>query len=112
VGKEARSLDNLFMFRESEKISKKTPRGSFFVYPFKSEKDIKVYSFAFSCFFERDKELKPCSLMGQDKNRTKSLRNLPIMIKLHTNVLIISPKLFSKPKIIMILEKMKSIIVI
>jgi hypothetical protein len=56
VGKEARSLENLFMFRESEKSSKTTPTGSFFVYPCKSEKVIKVYSVAFSCVYEKDKE--------------------------------------------------------
>jgi hypothetical protein len=42
-GKEARSLDNLFMFRESEKSLKTTPGGSFFVYPYRSKKEIKVY---------------------------------------------------------------------
>jgi hypothetical protein len=56
VGKEARSLDNLFMFRESEKSSKMTPRGSFFVYPCRSEKEIKVYPVAFSCIYEHEKE--------------------------------------------------------
>jgi hypothetical protein len=48
VGKEGRSLDNLFMFRESEKSLKMTPGGSFFVYPYRSEKEIKVYPYAFS----------------------------------------------------------------
>jgi hypothetical protein len=47
VGKEARSLDNIFMFRESEKRSKMTPGGSFFVYPCRSRKEIKVYLDAF-----------------------------------------------------------------
>jgi hypothetical protein len=56
VGKEAISLDNLFMFRESEKSSKVTPRGSFFVYPCGSEKEIKVYPVAFSCIYEHEKE--------------------------------------------------------
>jgi hypothetical protein len=56
VGNEARSLDNLFMFRESEKSLKETPRGSFFVYPYRSEKEIKVYSYAFSCIYEHEKE--------------------------------------------------------
>jgi hypothetical protein len=44
VGKEARSLDNCFMFRESEKSLKMTRGGSFFMYPCDSEKEIKVYS--------------------------------------------------------------------
>jgi hypothetical protein len=44
------------MFRESEKRSKKTPRGSFFVYPCGSEKEIKVYLVAFSCTYEHEKE--------------------------------------------------------
>jgi hypothetical protein len=52
VGKEARSLDNLFIFRESEKSSKETPGVSFFVYPYRSEKEIKVYPYAFSCIYE------------------------------------------------------------
>jgi hypothetical protein len=68
VGKEARSLDNIFMFRESEKRLKMTPGGSFFVYPRESEKEIKVYSVAISYFFEHEKELRPCLLMRQDKN--------------------------------------------
>jgi hypothetical protein len=55
VGKEARSLDNIFMFRESEKSLKKIPGGSFFVYPCESEKDIKVYPTAFSCIYENEK---------------------------------------------------------
>jgi hypothetical protein len=56
VGKEARSLDNLFMFRESEKSLKTTLGGSFFVYPYRSEKEIKVYLDAFSCIYEHEKE--------------------------------------------------------
>jgi hypothetical protein len=63
VGKEARSLNNVFMFRESEKSLKTTPEGSFFMYPCESEKEIKVYSVVFSCFFEREKELRPCLLL-------------------------------------------------
>jgi hypothetical protein len=54
VGKEARSLGNLFMFRESEKSLKETP-GAFFVYPYRSEKEIKVYPDAFSCIYEHEK---------------------------------------------------------
>jgi hypothetical protein len=65
VGKEARSLDNIFMFRESEKSLKKTPRGSFFVYPCESEKVIKVYSVTFSCFFEHEKEQRLSSACPQ-----------------------------------------------
>jgi hypothetical protein len=56
VGKEARSLDNNFMFRESEKILKKTPKGFFFIYPCMSEKEIKFYPITFSCFCEHEKE--------------------------------------------------------
>ena len=56
--KEARSLDNLFMFREFEKSSKTTLGGSFFVYPRGSKKEIKVYPVAFSCFFKNEKELR------------------------------------------------------
>jgi hypothetical protein len=56
VGKEARSLGNLFMFRDSEKSSKTTPGGSFFVYPCKSKKEIKFYPVAFSCIYEHEKE--------------------------------------------------------
>jgi hypothetical protein len=56
VGKEARSLGNLFMFRESEKSLKETPAGSFFVYPYRSKKDIKVYLDSFSCIYEHEKE--------------------------------------------------------
>jgi hypothetical protein len=56
VGKEVRSLGNLFMFRESEKSLKETPGDSFFVYPYRSEKEIKVYPDAFSCIYEHEKE--------------------------------------------------------
>jgi hypothetical protein len=56
VGKEARSLGDLFMFRESEKSLKETQGGSFFVYPYRSEKDIKFYPNAFSCIYEHEKE--------------------------------------------------------
>jgi hypothetical protein len=56
VGKEARSLDNIFMFRESEKRLKETLGGSFFMYPYRSEKEIKVYLDEFSCIYEREKE--------------------------------------------------------
>jgi hypothetical protein len=56
VGKEARSLENLFMFRESEKSLKETPGGSFFVYPYTSKKEIKFYLDVFSCIYEHKKE--------------------------------------------------------
>jgi hypothetical protein len=51
------------MFRESEKSLKETPRGSFFVYPYESEKVIKVYSVTFSCFCEHEKEQRLSSLL-------------------------------------------------
>jgi hypothetical protein len=63
VGKEARSLGNLFMFRESEKSLKTTLRGSFFVYPFESEKEIKGYLVTFSCFCEHEKEQRLSSIL-------------------------------------------------
>jgi hypothetical protein len=65
VGKEARSLDNLFMFRESEKSLKTTPRGSFFVYPCEPEKEIKGCSVAFSCIYEHEKEQRLSSVCPQ-----------------------------------------------
>jgi hypothetical protein len=63
VGKEARSLDKIFMFRESEKILKETPGGSFFIYPCEPKKEIKGYLVTFSCFFEREKEQKLSSVL-------------------------------------------------
>ena len=54
-GKEARSLSNIFTFRESEKRLKKTPWGSSFVYPYESKKVIKVYSVTFSLIYEHEK---------------------------------------------------------
>jgi hypothetical protein len=56
VGKEARSLENIFMFRESEKSLKKTPGGSFFIYPCEPKKEIKGFLVTFSCFYECEKE--------------------------------------------------------
>jgi hypothetical protein len=56
VGKEAISLGDIFMFRESEKRLKETPGGSFFVYLYRSKKEIKVYSDAFSCIYEQEKK--------------------------------------------------------
>jgi hypothetical protein len=65
VGKEARSLGNLFMFRESEKSLKETLGGSFFVYPYRSKKEIKVYSDVFSCIYEHEKEQRLRSVCPQ-----------------------------------------------
>jgi hypothetical protein len=56
VGKEAISLSNISMFRESEKNLKMTPGGSFFMYPYRFEKEIKFYLDAFSCIYEHEKE--------------------------------------------------------
>jgi hypothetical protein len=67
VGKKARSLDNIFMFRESEKRLKETPGGSFFMYPYRSEKEIKVYLDEFSCIYEHEKEQRPSSVCPQHK---------------------------------------------
>jgi hypothetical protein len=44
------------MFRESEKSLKTTPRGSFFLYPYRFKKEIKVYLDGFSCIYEHEKE--------------------------------------------------------
>jgi hypothetical protein len=63
VGKEARSLDNIFTFREFEKSLKKTPGGSFFIYPCKPEKEIKGCSVTFSCFHECEKEERLISVL-------------------------------------------------
>jgi hypothetical protein len=65
VGKEERSLRNLFMFREPEKSSKMTPRGSFFIYPCVSEKVINVYLVSFSCIYEHEKEQRLISVFPQ-----------------------------------------------
>jgi hypothetical protein len=68
VGKEARSLKNLFVFREFEKSSKMTPRGSFFVSPCEPKKEIKGCSVAFSCFFEHEKEQRLSSVCPQHES--------------------------------------------
>jgi hypothetical protein len=53
--KRTRSLDNLFMFRESEKSLKETPGGVPFSYNLvEPEKVIKVCSITFSCIFEHE----------------------------------------------------------
>jgi hypothetical protein len=54
--KRKRSLDNLFMFRESKKSLKGTPGGSFSYNLYESEKVIKVYSVTFSLIYEHEKE--------------------------------------------------------
>jgi hypothetical protein len=53
------------MFRESEKSLKETLGGSFFVYPYRSEKEIKVYPDAFSCIYEHDKKQRLSSVCPQ-----------------------------------------------
>jgi hypothetical protein len=63
VGKEARSLGNIFMFRESEKSLKETPGDSFFIYPCEPEKEIKGFSVTLSCFYEREKEQRLSSVL-------------------------------------------------
>jgi hypothetical protein len=68
VGKEARSLGNLFMFRESKKRLKETPGGSFFVYPYRSEKEIKFYPYAFSCIYKHEKEQRLISVCPQHES--------------------------------------------
>jgi hypothetical protein len=68
LGKEARSLGNLFMFIDSEKSVKKTPEGSFFVYPYRSKKEINVYLYAFSCIYEHEKEQRLCSVCPQNES--------------------------------------------
>jgi hypothetical protein len=65
VGKKARSLGNLFMFRESEKSLKETSGRSFSMYPYRSEKEIKVYPDAFSCIYEHEKEQRLSSVCPQ-----------------------------------------------
>jgi hypothetical protein len=65
MGKEARSLDNLFMFREFKKSLKTTPGGSFFVYPYRSKKEINVYPDAFSCIYGHEKEKRLSSVCPQ-----------------------------------------------
>jgi hypothetical protein len=68
MGKEARSLGNLFMFIESEKSLKTTPGGSFFMYLYRSEKEIKVYPDAFSCIYEHEKEQRVSLICPQLEN--------------------------------------------
>jgi hypothetical protein len=68
VGKEAISLGNIFMFRESEKNSKKTPGVSFSIYPCGYEKEIKFYPVAFSCIYKHEKEQRLSSVCPQLEN--------------------------------------------
>jgi hypothetical protein len=63
VGKEARSLDNIFMFRESEKSLKRLQGVPFSYNLYESEKVIKVYSVTFSCIYEREKEQRLSSVL-------------------------------------------------
>ena len=75
MGKEARSLDNLFMFRESEKSLKTNSGGSFFVYPCESKKEIKVYSVAFSCIYEHEKEQRLRSVLVSFSHKLETKLN-------------------------------------
>jgi hypothetical protein len=68
VGKEARSLGNLLMYRESEKSLKETLGGSFFMYPYRFEKVIKFYLDAFSCIYEHEKEQRLSSICPQHES--------------------------------------------
>ena len=52
----AKSLGNLFMFRESEKSLKRTPGVSFSYNRYESKKVIKVYSVTFSLIYKHEKE--------------------------------------------------------
>jgi hypothetical protein len=63
VGKEARSLDNLFMFRESEKSLKRLQGVPFSYNLYESEKVIKVYLVTFSCIYEHEKEQRLSSVL-------------------------------------------------
>jgi hypothetical protein len=65
VGKESRSLGNIFMYRESEKSLNETSGGSFFVYPYRSEKEIKFYLDVFSCIYKHEKEQRLSSVCPQ-----------------------------------------------
>jgi hypothetical protein len=65
VGIEGRSLDNLFVFRESEKSLKMTPGGSFFMYPYRYEKYLKVFPDVVSCIYEHEKEQRLSSVCPQ-----------------------------------------------
>ena len=84
--KEARSLDDLFIFRESEKSLKMTLRGSFFVCPYGSEKQIKVYAVR-SYILKLENELRLCSSMWQGKQTIiTSLK--PVVSKLQSRGLV------------------------
>jgi hypothetical protein len=80
VGKETRSLDDIFMFREFEKRLKKTPGGYFFVYPYRSEKEIKGSPVTFSYCRARERtKTMPISatrwIIHQDCQETCDARN-------------------------------------
>ena len=67
----ARSLNDLFMFRESEKSLKRTPGGVPFLYNLvEPEKMIKVCSIMFSCIFEHENGQRPSS-----RFYTKTIKN-------------------------------------
>jgi hypothetical protein len=53
------------MFRESKKRLKEISGGSFFMYPYRSEKEIKFYPNAFSCIYEYEKEQRLRSVCPQ-----------------------------------------------
>ena len=97
MGKEARSLENIFMLRESEKILKETPGGSFFVYRYRSEKEIKVYQDAFSCIYEHEKEQRLSSICPQLENLVVDSRMISkdwrhaLQASIHSPILRLSP---------------------
>ena len=58
----------IFSYLESEKSLKMTSGGFLFrvfVYPYGSEKEIKFYSYAFSCIYENEKEKRLSSVCPQ-----------------------------------------------
>jgi hypothetical protein len=69
-----RSLDNLFMFRESEKSLKRSLGGSFLYNFVEPEKVIKVCSITLSCIFERENGQRPSSRFCA-KNHKKQLKH-------------------------------------
>jgi hypothetical protein len=81
--KRTRSLDNLFMFRESEKSLKGTPGVPFSYNLYESEKVIKVYSVTFSLY-----------LRARERTKTK-LGNLFSCIYEHEKEQRLSSGLFS-----------------
>jgi hypothetical protein len=51
------------MFREFEKNLKKTPGGSFFIYPCEPEKEIKGCLVTFSCLYKHEKAQRLSSIL-------------------------------------------------